>query len=125
MDAKVKKQLKKKLEVEKKKLTKELSSFAKKDPKRKGNWLTKLPFLGNDRSHKDESAERIEAYETLLPIEHTLETRLKKVNRALEKIDNKDYGKCEKCGGDIKVKRLEIVPEARLCLKCGRGNSKK
>lgn len=119
MDAKIKKQLKNKLEAEKKKLTKELSSFAKKDPKRKGNWLTRLPFLGNDRSHKDESAERIEAYETLLPIEHTLELRLKKVDKALEKIEGKDYGKCEKCGKDIRIERLKIVPEAKLCSKCG------
>lgn len=119
MDNKVKKQLKKKLEVEKKKLTKELSSFARKDPKKKGNWLTKLPFLGNDRSHKDESAERIETYETFLPIEHTLEIRLKKIEEALKKINGKDYGKCQKCGKDIRVKRLEIVPEAKLCSKCG------
>jgi len=86
MDKKLKEQLKKKLEEEKKKLTKEISSFAKKDPKRKGNWLTSFPFLGNDRSHVDESAERIEAYESLLPIEHTLELRLKNIDDALEKI---------------------------------------
>jgi len=120
MDKEIKKQLKKKLEAEKKKLTKELSSFAKKDPKRKGNWLTKLPFLGNDRSHIDESAERIESYESLLPIEHTLEIRLQKVDKALEKISSEDYGKCEKCGKDIRAARLEIVPEARLCSKCGK-----
>ncbi len=119
MDKESKKQLKKKLLAEKDKLTKELSSFAKKDPKRKGNWLTKLPFLGNDRSHKDESAERIEAYESRLPVEHTLEDRLKKVNEALEKIDNNGYGKCEKCGKDIRPARLEVVPEAKLCSKCG------
>ena len=120
MDKETKKQLKDKLEAEKKKLIKELSSFAKKDPKRKHNWLTKLPFLGNDRSHKDESAERIETYESLLPIEHTLEIRLKKVYKALEKIDGEDYGKCEKCGKDIRIERLEIVPEARLCSNCGK-----
>ncbi len=34
----------------------------------------------------DESAERIEAYESLLPIEHTLELRLKDIDDALEKL---------------------------------------
>ncbi len=120
MNEKIKEQFKKKLEEEKKKLTKEISSFARKDPKRKGNWLTNLPFLGNDRSHMDESAERIEAYESLLPIEHTLELRLKDIDDALEKIKDNSYGKCEKCNKEIESKRLEIVPEARLCLKCGR-----
>ncbi len=123
MDEKTKEQLKKKLEEEKKKLTKEISSFAKEDPKRKGNWLTNLPFLGNDRSHVDESAERIESYESLLPIEHTLELRLKDIDNALEKISSDNYGKCEKCNKEIKAERLEIVPEARLCSECGK-NSK-
>ena len=125
MDKKTQKQLKNRLEAEKKKITKDLSSFAKKDPKRKGNWLTRLPFFGNDRSHKDESAERIEAYESLLPIEHTLELRLKKIDEALGKIKKDNYGKCEGCNKKIRIKRLEIVPEARLCSKCGRGNSNK
>lgn len=118
MDKKILKQLKTLLETEKKKLIKDLSSFAKKDPKRKGNWLTNLPFLGNDRSHQDESAERIEAYETLLPIEHTLELRLKKINEALEKMENGRYGICKICHIEIEPKRLEVAPEARCCLKC-------
>jgi len=43
MDEKIQKNLKKKLESEKKRLTKDLSFFAKKDPKIKGNWrLTEL-----------------------------------------------------------------------------------
>ena len=123
MDAKIKEKLKKKLEEEKKKLTKEISSFAKKDPKKEGNWLTNLPFLGNDRSHVDESAERIESYESLLPIEHTLELRLKDIEKALGKISGDDYGKCEKCNKEIRIERLKIVPEARLCSECGK-NSK-
>jgi len=118
MENKTQKQLKKLLEKERKKLTKDLSAFAKKDPKRKGNWLTNLPFLGNDRSHKDESAERIEVYETLLPIEHTLESRLKKVEEALGKMDKGKYGVCEVCSNKVEIKRLEVVPEAKRCLKC-------
>jgi RNA polymerase-binding transcription factor DksA len=118
MDKDLQKKLEKKLEAEKKRLTKDLKFFARKDPRRKGNWLTHLPFFGNDRSHKDESAEKIEEYGKLLPLEHTLELRLKDVEDALGKIKKDAYGQCENCQEDIQLKRLEVIPEARLCLEC-------
>ncbi|MAF20378.1 MAG: hypothetical protein CMI55_01710 [Parcubacteria group bacterium] len=120
MDKKLQKKLKNKLEQEKKKLTKDLSSFARKDPEIKGNWLTKFPFFGVGRSHQDETAEKIEEYEKLLPLEHDLELRLRDIEEALEKIKKDVYGKCEGCQKKIETKRLEVVPEAKLCLKCGK-----
>jgi hypothetical protein len=50
MDKNLQKKLQEKLEAEKKKLTKELMFFAKKDPQLKGNWLTRFPFFGLSRS---------------------------------------------------------------------------
>ena len=123
MDKKVQKQLKENLEKEKIKLIKNLKSFANKDTKMKGNWLTRFPFFGINRSHNDENAEKIEEYENLLSIEHSLELRLKDINSALDKTKNNTYGLCEKCKRKIEPRRLEIVPEARLCLKCGRKSS--
>lgn len=41
-------------------------------------------------------------------------------NAALQRIDRGDFGICERCGIDIAWKRLEAVPEARLCLDCQR-----
>ena len=120
MDKKTLEQLKKKLQVEKKKLTRELKSFAKKDPKIKGNWLTRFPLFGAGRSHSDEKAEELEGYENLLPVEHALEARLKDIEEALERIEKGNYGKCVNCGKEIRIKRLEIVPEAKLCSVCGR-----
>ncbi|MFH0907015.1 MAG: TraR/DksA C4-type zinc finger protein [bacterium] len=121
MDKELQKQQQTKLETEKNKITKDLKVFAKKDPKIKGNWLTRFPFFRNTHSHKDESAEEIEGYENLLPVEHTLELRLQDIDIALEKIKKgKGYGKCEKCNKNINPKRLEIVPEARVCMKCGK-----
>lgn len=117
------KQLKNNLEKEKTKLIKDLKSFASKDNKVKGNWLTRFPFFGISRSHSDENAEKIEEYENLLSVEHTLELRLKDINGALDKIKNNTYGICEKCKKEIELKRLKIVPEAKRCLKCSRENS--
>ncbi len=120
MDKKLKVKLKAKLESEKKKLTNDLKYFAKKDPKLKRNWITRFPFFGSNRSHQDEIADKIEEYENLLPVEHTLESRLKDIEEALDRIDNEKYGKCQNCQKEIEIKRLEIVPEAKVCLSCGK-----
>jgi len=120
MDKKMQKQLKNSLEKEKLKLIKDLKSFANRDTNIKGNWLTRFPFFGINRSHNDESAEKIEEYENLLSVEHTLELRLKDINNALDKIKSNTYGICEKCKKEIELKRLKIVPEAKRCLKCSR-----
>lgn len=44
--------------------------------------------------------------------------KLKKINHALKKIYDKDYGICEICGQYIKEKRLEVIPFARYCVEC-------
>lgn len=124
MEQKLQKKLKKKLEAEKKKLTKDLASFAKKDPKIKGNWKTRFPFFSFGRASVDENAEKREEYENRLPIEHTLELRLRDIKEALEKIGTDKYGACEQCKGEIEQKRLEVAPEAKMCLKCGKTQSR-
>lgn len=43
---------------------------------------------------------------------------LVQVDDALKRIDSGDYGKCERCGEQIEVGRLEALPYATLCLSC-------
>ncbi len=45
-------------------------------------------------------------------------TLLKKIDKALVKIENKTYGECESCGEEISVARLEARPVAELCIDC-------
>ena len=118
MDQKQVKQFQQELEKEKNKLTKQLKSFAKKDPRLKGDWDTKFPKFGEHRSEQDENASEVERYENLLPIEHTLELRLVEVEKALARIEKGKYGKCEKCKKSIEIERLKALPEASLCMKC-------
>ena len=40
------------------------------------------------------------------------------VNRALGRIENGTYGECVRCGEEIDPRRLEVRPEAALCLSC-------
>lgn len=47
-----------------------------------------------------------------------LRSRRADVVRALRKIDEGTYGKCESCGNEIPSERLEAVPAATLCVSC-------
>jgi RNA polymerase-binding transcription factor DksA len=38
--------------------------------------------------------------------------------RALERIDSKNYGNCEECGSPIGKARLQVFPRATLCMLC-------
>jgi RNA polymerase-binding protein DksA len=48
----------------------------------------------------------------------TLEAKLAAVDHALKIIDAGQYGVCERCGAEIPQERLEVKPEATLCVKC-------
>ncbi|MCL5978202.1 MAG: TraR/DksA C4-type zinc finger protein [Nitrospirae bacterium] len=43
---------------------------------------------------------------------------LKKIDDALEKIENGNYGICEICGEEINIKRLEARPVTTMCIEC-------
>ncbi len=108
--------LKQNLEKEKMSLEKELETFATKDKNVEGNWDAKK--ITAEDTDMEEKADEMEEYDNLLSLEHSLESKLKDVNAALEKIANHEYGVCEKCGKAIEEKRLLVCPEARLCMKC-------
>lgn len=38
--------------------------------------------------------------------------------RALERIDSKNYGRCEDCQSPIGKARLQVFPRATLCMSC-------
>ena len=43
---------------------------------------------------------------------------MNKVEEALLRIDEGEYGVCEECGEDISIKRLEARPVAKYCIDC-------
>ncbi len=44
--------------------------------------------------------------------------RVNQVERALERLDEGNYGMCERCGNPIPVERLAAFPSATLCVGC-------
>lgn len=43
---------------------------------------------------------------------------LREIDDALARIAAGTYGLCERCGEPIPIARLEVIPYARLCMKC-------
>jgi DnaK suppressor protein len=43
---------------------------------------------------------------------------LKKIEEAIERIDQGTFGICDKCGLDINIKRLEARPVTSMCIEC-------
>ena len=56
--------------------------------------------------------------ETALHIASDETQWLNDVNEALKRIEDGTYGVCEYCETDVPVKRLEVFPSARYCVKC-------
>lgn len=114
------KKIKERLEAERKTIEEELRRFAKEDKKLKGDWDTEFPKFDSGAGGQmlEDEAGEVEEYVTKLPIEYSLEIRLRDINLALEKMKTGGYGKCEKCGKSIPKERLKVCPEARTCTKC-------
>ncbi|THB80981.1 MAG: RNA polymerase-binding protein DksA [Desulfobacteraceae bacterium] len=61
-----------------------------------------------------------------LDIDQSMKTRIwsrevrlmKKIQDALERIENNSFGICESCGENISMKRLEVRPVATKCITC-------
>ncbi|KKS65458.1 MAG: Transcriptional regulator, TraR/DksA family [Parcubacteria group bacterium GW2011_GWC1_43_12] len=109
---------KKQLEERKNKLEEELSSIAKKDPLVKNDYDAKFPDYGTQSS--DEEAFEVASYESNLSMEQALEIKLAEIKAALERIEKGTYGRCENCQEEIDEKRLEAMPEAKICVKCNK-----
>jgi len=116
---------KEKLEKEKLLIEADLKSFATEDKNLKGDWDTKFPKVGGGVGSQalEDAADQVEEYATLLPIEHSLEVHLQRINEALKNIKKGKYGKCESCGKKIEEKRLKIYPTVKLCANCQKKQS--
>ena len=60
--------------------------------------------------------ERDKTYALIL----TLERKLEDIEHAIKQAQDGAYGICENCGKTIDPERLEIFPEATLCVECKR-----
>lgn len=81
------------------------------------------PFMQEDRDLDNEpmtDASEIEGHDRNKAVRDDLKRSLAKINRALEKIANGNYEKCDKCGKTIDASRLKAMPMATVCMECER-----
>ena len=98
---------KKLLEGEKVRLEGELATIGRRNPDNKSDWEAVEPAdLNTDQAEEGEVAESMEVFENNTAILAQLETQLKEVNDALQKMDEGKYGICEVCGKEIEEDRL-------------------
>jgi DnaK suppressor protein len=51
-------------------------------------------------------------------MQSNLQVILDEIEHALHKIDAGTYGRCDECGQQIPYERLEVRPQATLCVEC-------
>jgi RNA polymerase-binding protein DksA len=79
---------------------------------------------GDLSSHRTHTADQgTESYQSELASRHkSVESKtLREIDEALHRIADGTYGICAMCGKPIPKGRLEVVPHARLCIKCSAG----
>lgn len=73
------------------------------------------------RPHCRDAGEIAEERERAVIIDNTLQQtqqNIRLIEIALNKIAENEYGFCDRCGDNISSQRLDIAPEAALCLNC-------
>lgn len=107
-----------KLTVEKKLLEEELLGIGKVD--KTGDWKAKPEDDLSNQEVEDfgDQADKATDFEERSSKLNLLELRLNDIDKALEKIENKNYGNCEICEKKIEEDRLEVNPAAPTCKEC-------
>lgn len=115
MDKKIIEKIKQDLLARKKQVEEDLRSFTKNDAHEKDQHRTNFPNYG-DKS--DENVQEIDEYTTNLATERVLESTLRDIDNALERIKKGTYGICKYCQKEIGEKRLLARPVANTCIAC-------
>ena len=105
------KKQKKSLEEEKDQIVKQIAVLKKDDP-------FADPDHASDNAAVDTDVREQVGHDTIEAEIKDLEKRTSDIDLALRKIEKGNYGACERCGKDIPLARLKILPEARYCIDC-------
>lgn len=77
----------------------------------------KLDF-SNDALHLEEEADETEETANYLGVKDVLDKRLRKIEKALDKIQSGKYGQCENCNEEIDIEVLEKEADSAFCRSC-------
>ena len=99
-----------------KEVEKNLEGVEKDDPA-KGDSLAEASEPGTDSYIAD-------THTKIVALEDQLKKTDSSIKKALLKIKNGVYGKCENCSKQIEIARLLAIPTAQYCLSCSKKTAK-
>lgn len=79
---------------------------------------------GSPFGKREEEATESFELEKRLAVEKQTKDHLAAVEHALHKFEEGTYGLCDNCGKPIDPARLEVLPQATLCMECKGKNEK-
>ncbi len=68
----------------------------------------------------EEQAVARENDEVVARLREQVETELREIGAALERLDDGEFGRCGRCGAHIEAARLEVLPQTMFCSRCAR-----
>ena len=92
--------------------------------KRREQLLTTLRHLDDEQNEVERNTDWVDeaAFDSRIALldglRHEYQVEMSKIERAIERIENKQYGTCSACHTPIDPKRLELVPETEHCSPC-------
>lgn len=66
----------------------------------------------------EEMAVEREGEEVLERLGQSGQDEILRIQAALRRLRDGEYGKCNRCGGDISIERLKVLPDTPLCKTC-------
>lgn len=90
---------------------------------RKSDLLGRIAGIGaeldsHDAKDWEEMATEREGEEVLQDLGQSAQTELRKIDAALARIEEGEYGFCTKCGDRITEERLDLLPATPFCAAC-------
>lgn len=79
---------------------------------------------GSPFGKREEEATESFELEKRLALEKQIRDQLAEVEHTLHKFEKGTYGLCDNCGQPIDPARLEVLPQASLCMNCKAKNEK-
>ncbi len=105
---------KSKLEIELERITDELNTLGTYEPET-DDWTVTLKEANIAEADDNIEADTAETMEERRSTLSALEIQYRDIKRALQKINEGNFGTCEVCGAQIEENRLNFKPTARTC----------
>ena len=65
-----------------------------------------------------EQSVEMENQELIYTLDREGKEEIRKIAKALARLDNGEYGLCVNCGEDISEQRLDVLPYTDVCIDC-------